>query len=730
MRYLSCLPRKAQPILTSEVMDVKTRPFRLRMLIVLLVAILCVPALSTTEEDCPCHDRPGPPCVRQRITLEDIAFPVGNAAHDKYLYEPHQNSEVWILIETIPSGGCRACAQTFILYAPNRDVQSDETYHLFTTDDVALTCSKVIFSMIECSPVSSLTMRMAIIEEDAGYSDCLDSISPYLSKGLLFGQTGDPDGSDAEATGWSARVDGAWLDTLADVLGGDAGNQVILSATSAASVTMDGSTTERNVWEFRDEDGDDRWVQLTVRGTSQTVDCDLTCSGEDVATQAETHLAGTKLCDLATFALTAQSGYTEVTSGASLPANVVKQETSVKKETRTSSSGTRIEYVFVVRVLRFRDGSVYVESYAIKRVIGADGRMTETIRDCLQATSQRGFDRYKIRSLLETAEQTRTTHAFSGGSPSSALVALAPPDAACGVAAMPERLDLSVPSNAVLDLTSLVSPRGVAQPQILAWESITIHADAILLPEGCSIERMVYPTPELLPSEDKLVLMAPEAVAVSSGTDRIDVVVTNGSGTESLVSLFTADTQGWTDAEERNLLLAPGEAVVLTFTVQTDESATGRTGFLTITATADGLPHVMRVVELRVVGEEMASSDVAGVTIGAITVPEQIEAYARILAWKGGQLGRADPWQRWSASEDDPGEYCEPCGHAPMCQVCMEWDLEQWQFERDKTATDVLALSMLLSYLSSVAGQSEVQAVASIYWDAHWDGWNNRDRPW
>ncbi len=117
-------------------------------------------------------------------------------------------------------------------------------------------------------------------------------------------------------------------------------------------------------------------------------------------------------------------------------------------------------------------------------------------------------------------------------------------------------------------------------------------------------------------------------------------------------------------------------------------------------------------------------------TTAPITVPDDIAAAARILAWKGGQLGRTDPSQRWSADEHHPGEFCEPCGHTPMCEVCMEWDLEEWQLHRRKSVTDLVALMALLSYLAQVSGGPEYQAVASIYWDAHWDGWHNRNRPW
>jgi hypothetical protein len=113
-----------------------------------------------------------------------------------------------------------------------------------------------------------------------------------------------------------------------------------------------------------------------------------------------------------------------------------------------------------------------------------------------------------------------------------------------------------------------------------------------------------------------------------------------------------------------------------------------------------------------------------------ISVPEDIANSARILAWKGGQLGRTDPSQRWSADEFNPGEFCEPCGHTPMCEVCMEWDLQQWQQSRQIALTDMFALMTVLTYLEQVSGQPEYQALASVYWDAHWDGLHDRNRPW
>ena len=706
------------------------RPLTLLTLVLLSFAALSIVAFSTTEEDCPCHDRPDTPCVRQRITLEDIVFPAGNPAHDTYLHESGQNSEVWVLVETVPSGACRACAQTYILYAPERDVKSDQTYHLFTADDVSLTCSKVIFSMIECSPASSLAMRIAIIEEDASYGESLELLSDFLSEGLLFAETGDRAAWVAESKGWSARLDGAWLDSLVDRLTVNPGNDIVLPATSIGGPTRTGRSQELNAWNFTGNV--DRNVQVKVRSDSTTRVCDLRCSKEDSPTQAESYLAGAKLCDLAASAETARPGYTETTSGPSLPANATKVESSVKRETRTRSDGSKVEYVFIVRVIRFRDGSVYVETYSIKRVIGRGGRATETIRDCLQAAGLRGFDRARIRSLLEVAEQARVAHTLSGGSPSESLSILGPGDAASEIEELPTTLSVVVPSNSALDLSSRAASVAAVQPQIVAWESVTIHADEILLPEGQSLEEVIYPPPQVLPAEDRIVLVAPEAAAIVCSQDRIDVVLANLSGASADVSLTASDTRSWTAPVEREIQLAAGEAAVLTFGVQKDDTGSPDvSSIFTITATASGLPHATRVVELRCVEDgEPASEEATETTAVGLTIPEEIEGYARILAWKGGLLGRTDPSQRWDADENDPGEYCEPCGHTPMCAVCMEWDLGEWQRRRQKSFTDMVALMSLLSYLAEVSGRPEYQAVASVYWDAHWDGWHNRNRPW
>lgn len=724
----------------------RNRAIALSLLCLLFIVALAFPSAGTSENDCKCHDRPSLPCLRQQVTLEDVVFELrtfnassNNAAHTD-LYEAWENSEVWILIETVPSGPCAECAQTYVLYAPKRNVLPSATYSLFTSDDPTLTASRVAFLMTECSGASALAFRMAVIEQDRAYSDSLAYLAPYLSAGLLFGETGSRNESAAEKTGWSARVDGAWLNSIVDRLTVGGGNQVVLPPTAISAVAMDNNPTTADVGEKYGLLP--RWVQVKLRGDSYSIGCDLRCSADDAPTRAETHLLGRKLCDVASLAATATLGFAEVTAGPSLPANVVKQSTSVKRQTIAQADGSKVEYTFFVRVIEFSDYSIYVEVYSMKRVIRPDGTVTETVRDCLQATSLRGFDRSKIRALLEVANQAGVAHTLSGGSPSAALSMSLPVDVTCGITSTPDRLTIVVPSNTTLDTTALASATtGVQAPHLLAWQSVTIHADEIVLPVGSSLASTISPTPRVLAAVDGLSLFTPEVASVARGGDRLDVVLANQSGARAVVLLDLVDDHGWVVGETREIPLSPGQAMVISIPIAVGElEALGATSLLSIAASSEGLPQVARTVDLRVVSSEAETGSPA--STGALqpppqtavsapmAVPEDIARAARTLAWKGGQLGRTDPSQRWDAAENDPSQFCEPCGHTPMCVVCMEWDLQEWQLHRQKSVTDIMSLMALLSYLTQVYGRPEYNAVAATYWDAHWDGWHNRERPW
>lgn len=745
--------------LLSEVVDVKKKRLRTPLLALLLIALLASSAWTGTESDCRCHDRPDFPCVRQEITLENIEFPItGEKAKISLYYERLEagDSEVWLLIETVPAGACGECAQTYVLFAPKRDV-GDWDYRLFNETDPRLTASRVVFSMIECYEASELSMRMAIVTED-DYDETMELLAPFVrpdlkqGQGLLLAATGDREESEAEDSGWSVRLQGAWLDSLFDRVTQDEDNKVVLPITPIkTSPTMDNVPSERNVME--DNAPATGWIAVKLRGNAYSIGCSLRCSKDAPPTDAEKHLKGRQLCELATFATTASPGFTSETApGKNLPANAA-QQTSVHKTTYKRSDGATVEVIVVVRVIQFGDDSHYLESYTLYRVTTKDGKVQEYVRDCLQSAWLLGSDSARLRALLETYKAQEVVHQYTGGSPSNPLTLPDAVDWTGATGGVPDEIRITVPSGTALDLTAFPTGTG---PFLVARESITIRADTILSPEGATLESLMSPSPRLMPGVDELTLVAPEVVSVSTEPDILGIVVANQSSDRETVSLGLSDTQGWVLPETRELSLAAGQAAAVWIHVSAgSEGTAAATSVLTVTASSERLGDVRELVELRLVSptpvvgasEGTAQAETgspAGTTVtppsgeqapqqpsgtAQISVPQDITSCARTLAWKGGRLGRTDPSQRWDAREDRPGEFCEPCGHTPMCAVCMEWDLQAWQQERGKTFADLVCLLALRSYLSQVAGRPEYYAVAATYWAAHWDGWHNRNAP-
>lgn len=737
----------------------KKKRLRTPLLALLLIAFLASSAWTGTETDCKCHDRPDFPCVRQEIVLEDIEFPHTDAlGSDSLYYERLRkgDSEVWVLIETIPSGACGECAQTYVLFAPDREV-SGTTYSLFDKEDPELTASRVVFSMIECSKASALSMRMAIVTED-DYDDTMGLLAPFVrpdlkqGQGLIMAGTGDREESEAEDHGWSARLEGAWLNSLFDRVTQDKDNKVVLPPmTSMAAPTMDAKTTPITVWEKGNTAPGT--IRVELRGDAYPIGCNLRCSEDDSPTDAEKHLKGRQLCELATFATTASPGFTSETApGKNLPANAA-QQTSVHKTTYKRSDGATVEVIVVVRVIQFGDDSHYLESYTLYRVTTKDRKVQEYVRNCLQSAWLLGSDSARVRALHETYKAQEVVHQYTGGSPSDPFTLPDAVDWTGGTSGVPDEIRITVPSGTALDLTALPTGTG---PLLVAKESITIRADTILSPEGATLESLMSPSPRLMSGVDELTLVAPKVVSVSTEPDLLGIVVANQSSARETVSLGLSDTQGWVLPETRELSLAAGQATAVWIHVSASSEGTATaTSVLTVTASSERLGDVRELVELRLVSpppvagasEGTAQAETGsptGTTVtppsgeqalqqpggtAQISVPQDITSCARTLAWKGGRLGRTDPSQRWDAREDRPGEFCEPCGHTPMCAVCMEWDLQAWQQERGKTFADLACLLALRSYLSQVAGRPEYYAVAATYWAAHWDGWHNRNAP-
>jgi hypothetical protein len=76
----------------------------------------------------------------------------------------------------------------------------------------------------------------------------------------------------------------------------------------------------------------------------------------------------------------------------------------------------------------------------------------------------------------------------------------------------------------------------------------------------------------------------------------------------------------------------------------------------------------------------------------ASIIPEDVQVCARALAWESGHRHITHRDERWSVRERSPREMCDACG-APMCVVCMEYDLDTY------------------------------------HWEAYWDGRHNRNQP-
>ena len=108
-------------------------------------------------------------------------------------------------------------------------------------------------------------------------------------------------------------------------------------------------------------------------------------------------------------------------------------------------------------------------------------------------------------------------------------------------------------------------------------------------------------------------------------------------------------------------------------------------------------------------------------------LPEDIVYSARMLAWASGFRHITYREERWDASEYAPREACSTCGGAPMCVVCMEYDIGTYDSRPGVTSELRMCLSEVKSYLRSATRQ-ETEILAAVYWTSYWDGrWNRND---
>jgi hypothetical protein len=108
-------------------------------------------------------------------------------------------------------------------------------------------------------------------------------------------------------------------------------------------------------------------------------------------------------------------------------------------------------------------------------------------------------------------------------------------------------------------------------------------------------------------------------------------------------------------------------------------------------------------------------------------IPAEIRDCARLLAWTSGYRHITKVDERWSAREKAPREMCEICA-APMCVVCMEYDLESYGWRPSVTSSLRNCLRMVERYLRT-ASTEETEVLAAVYWMGYWDGRHNRNRP-
>lgn len=725
------------------------RPLPVCLLITALVVSLACSQAFAAGQACQCHDRPNEPCVQEDLYLEHVAFPPASESVFRRNLDEIGDSDVWLLIQVVPNGACKDCEQTYLAYFPDLDTDTPDTVAYYINPRTS-GASDQVFSMIECSPRSGYTVTVAMIELEGSYSSDYDRISGILSPALILAESGNAGRTGSRA--WSVRLQGAFLPFLFDRLN-DGFNQIILCPITITPPTPSAVVAAH----YPDAPVDVTYQQSADCDPTRKRDCDPSrkpprdCSGKvsfwmgarsmvvtpcslrcapsgpkDTPTQAENHFAGRDRCHLVSVVASLDSDGSQYSSRQTgqpgVPTNAKSVEMTTKRYTRTEPDGSTVQFVQVVQVIRFSDGSTYVASYT-RQTVTKNGRIVSDVTDCLHSAFLSGYDVARLSALNESRTETGVNYMVWGGSPSVSLDV--PTDLMAVSGMLPDQIELVASAGAALDLTSLPGAAAVAltTPRLSARSSITVRADAITLPEGATLASLIDPDPTVLPGVTGLLIVVPDVVPIAAEGDTLFVLIANRSALPDTVTLRSTDALGWVQRESTDLYLAPGQVGAIALHALPDQGATTSALLLTATGMQPGAVDA-REVELVILGGETAPS----ATTAAPSLPQEVQDWARALAWKGGWLGRTDPSMRWDAREDRPGESCVPCGGAPMCIVCMESDLQAWLW-RPKSLSELVALMSLQTYLNQVKAQPEYSLVAALYWDAHWDGWHNRDAP-
>jgi len=557
-------------------------------------------SLSAFGADCNCHDDPDDPCVRQSLELDSLYFPYWDDETDEQMvfHERMQAGDsCWVLIEVVPGACSGQCAQIYVLYVPDLEVE-DEGFTL-TPGAGGREASKTVFSMVECSPASSLFIRIAVIVQDGDYDDAMESLGPpWLEPHRRFEEEGERSAWVAEDKGWSLRIERGpdnhldWLYSL--LLAEDDDNVSVIGIWGLSASNTGGLWTQDRV-----SATGPGYMRAWFRQVSEEVAADLACSKEEAAkpTRAETHMESKTLDTAGQVTAGAPPGFSVKPAGAAgVPAHATKMSTSVSGTSRALTGGGTARTAQRVVVIEFDDDSIYVYWEFLKVETDADGRLVGWTRDRGDGASRAGSSRSKVRGELTDARLKR--YSAWGGSANTPFVISAPPAVPEAQDGPFEVIELTTPAGATLDLSALRSTGGfagvAAQPALVAEESIILHTDELRLAPGASTSTLMTPQPRIHPGVTELRLLAPEAVPVLVGGNTLLLPVANLSSSSAFATVAWDDPRGWSGAGSMTLDLGPGELGYAEIPVRVPETAggIGTASGLVVTADADGLPSV------------------------------------------------------------------------------------------------------------------------------------------
>ncbi|MBN1511427.1 MAG: hypothetical protein JXB13_05385 [Phycisphaerae bacterium] len=596
---------------------------RLDAILALGTVLLLLNALSpvaAASSECRCHDAPDAPCIRQWLELVSIEFPyevwTGNRWEESVFHDRLDeagDSELWVLIQVVPLGPCRSdCQQIYVWYAPNLDVAGrDFALRPSGVDDV-------VFSMLECDPRHDCQIRIALIEEDESYADAMTRALFWVPRSMMMSEQGARNPWTLGAAGWSLRAEAATdnaIDLVFAKLMQDTSNDNIIGIRAVdCPVFAGGLSTTRRI----ENTTGPGWVDVTFRRFAEEIPCDLACSPQQAAapTQAEQHLKAQTLEDAARTAAAAPAGHHVAASGVvGVPANAVSRSTLVSSTSHTSLGGTVSRFVRRLIVIRFEDDSVYVYLEEEKTARDASGGIVSRTRSRGDGASRAGAERSSVRGELVDASLRGATYRGWGSLGQTPYIVAAPPPLASFAPGlgrlMYDEIEWTVPAGEGLDLTGAVgasaaeavNPLAVAlgvAAGIAADQSITLHADTLILPDGVSLEQTMTPAPQQLPGVDEILIPTlPEAgISVGEGSLAIPLVCLSGDPQE--MTAVWADERGWTAPGSQVLTLGAGEMgwLDVPYWIDADAARVGEGSRFTLDVTSDKLGTQTMTIDL------------------------------------------------------------------------------------------------------------------------------------